>query len=480
MLRSRIAKITALAMSLSLVLALPAYATTQTNNKTNSQLQQNSIQMQQQQLLQNQGGIQQSGMTQNQSQNTTQSSNEQQANQSINQQAQVTSSQKLSSSAQYLVDQGIIQGDTSGNYNMENSVKRGDMSIMLMRAFQLESTDSTSDFGDVSDSSYYYDAVNTMRSLGIAQGDGQNYYPNQTMTIQEAILFVERALDTIGVSYDEDDLLALFEDSALSDAASREDVADLIYTAMGEDYVSEDYTTAARIQYETDENQELSFDEDDFNDVCEDLSDNGLDYVVFSNSSNTLGSLYYGYTSSSDYEAKVTSSDAYYYDEDDGDPLSDVTFVPADDKSGTAIIQYTGYDTDGDAYTGVIEITIQDTTPVADDIAYSTDENEEFTFDADDFNEVCEDATGETLDYVQFYLPSTAYGKLYYGYDASDDYDGKVTTSGKYYYDEEDGTSISDITFVPKEDYTGTVPIRYTGWNQDGDEFTGSINIIIH
>ena len=460
MLNSKLLKITSLAACISMLASVPVFA-------GNVQGVQNGINMQ---LMQNGQGMQNmqngQGMQNMQNGQGTQNNGQQ---------------QQLSNAAQFMVNKGIVKGDTSGNYSMSDDVKRGDMSLMMVRAFGLsEGTGGSGGFSDVSASSYYHDAVSIMQSLGIAQGDGQNFRPGSYMTLQEAILFVERALEAAGVDYSESDLTSIFEGRSLSEYATREDVSALLYAVLGEDYPATTVTEAAVIAYEAEEDNTITFDASDFDDVCADATDGALDYVIFSDPSGSLGSLYYDYTSSSDYDSKVSTSDQYYYDSDDGDALSAVTFVPKSDLSGSDVIHYTGYDTNGNSFKGAVKITINAADEVvADTITYTTDENTALALDGDDFNDVCEDATGETLDYVKFTLPSSSYGKLYYGYDSEDDFDGKVTATGKYYYDADDGTAVSDITFVPADDYTGTVKIRYIGVNADGDTFTGTIKITV-
>ncbi len=110
-----------------------------------------------------------------------------------------------------------------------------------------------------------------------------------------------------------------------------------------------------------------------------------------------------------------------------------------------------------------------------EDLAYETDKNTPVTFREDDFADVFYDATGSELDYVMFTLPSSAKGKLYYDYEDAKDYDSKVSEDTEYYVDE-----LSDITFVPAANYTGTVTISYTGYNEEDDSWSGKIKISIN
>ena len=227
-------------------------------------------------------------------------------------------------------------------------------------------------------------------------------------------------------------------------------------------------TDADDIIYKTGSYTPINFDYDDFEDECWDVTREELDYVRFSIPSSTYGTLYYKYDTRS--QSKVSSTTKYY-----GDDLDDIIFVPNSSYKGTVVITYTGYNVDKESYTGAVKITITKEVPVADDIKISTKEDIAIKFDDEDFNDACEDATGEELDYITFTLPSSKYGKLYYNYTSSSKYDSAVTSSRKYYYD--DTPSIYRITFVPYRDYYGTVIIKYKGYNIDGLSFTGSVKV---
>ncbi|WP_019230417.1 S-layer homology domain-containing protein [Sedimentibacter sp. B4] len=251
------------------------------------------------------------------------------------------------------------------------------------------------------------------------------------------------------------------------------------YSDDGESYTGEVEITvnqydwdADPILYSTGSFTPLSFDSDDFADACDDANNEGLDYVKFTLPSSTYGILYYDYTSSTKYDSKVSASTKYYEND-----LDDVVFVPKSNYKGTFIISYTGYDDDGDSFTGVVKITVKEESTVADTINVSTKEDTVLYFDDDDFNDVCEDATNEELDYIKFTLPSSSYGRLYYNYSSPSSYGSLVSEGTKYYYD--DSPSLSKVAFVPYKDYNGTVTVKYTGWNTDGVNFTGTVKITV-
>ncbi len=116
---------------------------------------------------------------------------------------------------------------------------------------------------------------------------------------------------------------------------------------------------------------------------------------------------------------------------------------------------------------GTVKITVIYDDSVADTISYSVDADDTLTFDGGDFSDVCYDATDEDLDYVKFTsLPSSYYGVLY----TDDDCDTKVTKSTAY-----DEGDLSDMTFVPNDDYSGTVTYSYTGYTDDDTTYTGTV-----
>ncbi len=235
------------------------------------------------------------------------------------------------------------------------------------------------------------------------------------------------------------------------------------------------YGSADDITYETDEEEDFEFRGKDFDEVCDDLTNEDLNYVKFDLPRSSRGTLYYDTISTL---SKVEESDKYYMDK--SPYISDVIFLPADNYEGTVTIDYTGYNDEGDYYEGVIRITVggddDDNYDDADDLEYSIDSDEVLKFDKDDFNKACDDLTDEKLDYVEFTFPSSSAGTVYYKYVSKDDYDSKATDK-KYYYDET--PSISNLTFVPDEDYEGTVVIKYTARNVDREQFDGKVKITV-
>lgn len=103
------------------------------------------------------------------------------------------------SAVDFLYDHNITRGITSTQYGPESSIRRGDFARMLYQAFELSPTGSSGAFRDVPNSAYYAEAVNTLYQRGIVSGIGNGLYaPNSTLTRQDAICMVQRAMRTMG------------------------------------------------------------------------------------------------------------------------------------------------------------------------------------------------------------------------------------------------------------------------------------------
>lgn len=224
------------------------------------------------------------------------------------------------------------------------------------------------------------------------------------------------------------------------------------------------------IRYSVHQNGKVTLDDNDFNALCRELTGSTLDHVSFDPPPAAQGTLYYRYDNG-DYDSKVTSSKCYYRS---GSPyLDQVTFVPARNFSGVVSIPFTGRGTNGEDFSGQLEIGVD---TGSDLIEYRVKPNSFVTFDDGDFDDLCQEMTGSRLRYVRFELPSSSKGTLYYGYDDGD-YDSKVTESKSYYR----GTDpyLDRVCFVPAEGVFGAVDLEFTGWSTDGGKFEGTVRITV-
>lgn len=230
--------------------------------------------------------------------------------------------------------------------------------------------------------------------------------------------------------------------------------------------------TASDIKCSIASGEVLDFDEDDFNDYCENENDETLDYIRFSIPSSSKGTLYYDYDGND--EAKVKDSDKYYYEKDPS--IDDITFVPNDNYSGNCKIEFEGEDAEGDPIEGDIVIAVANEDLVADDIYMSGVTGSPVTIYDEYINKECKEVLNDTLDYVKFTLPSSSNGTLYYNYTSAGS-SSKVSASTKYYY--EDSPYLKKVSFVSASRNAGTYTIKYTGYGTDGSSFTGEINITL-
>lgn len=228
-------------------------------------------------------------------------------------------------------------------------------------------------------------------------------------------------------------------------------------------------------------NKTLAFDGDEFAEICDDATDKELLAIVFTKLPTTSqGAIYYDYRG--DDEKKVTKTDEFLYGSDD--EISDLYFVPKKGTSGTITLTYKGYYTSSKFYEGKIEIKVKSTTADDEDdedddydidtLSFSVYNDEELDLDGDEFFDNLEDSLDEELLAISFVtLPSSSKGILYYDFDGNDE--EKVAKGDKYYYD--DDPDISDITFVPDEDYSGTVTFEYRAYYTSSKYYEGKISV---
>lgn len=224
------------------------------------------------------------------------------------------------------------------------------------------------------------------------------------------------------------------------------------------------------VMYSSNESAPVTFLADDFN-----LYHPNFSAVSFTPPLDSVGTLYYNYTSPAQPGTKVSSGTTYSRT---GNPSVDrVTFVPAAGYSGTVRISYKGTDTGGRSFTGVVTITVNSggTAGAPTDLYYPMKEDSWVTFSAADFNAASQNALGESLAYVRFALPPSNEGTLFYNYRGFGNYDSAVANTTSYYYS---GTpALSGVSFVPTTTTPGQVDIDYTGYTVKGNTFTGTIHL---
>jgi hypothetical protein len=120
-----------------------------------------------------------------------------------------------------LAQAGIVNGVSSTSFAPDSYSKRADFIVMLVKTYGL--TGATADnFDDVQAGKYYANALSIAKAAGIATGYGDgNFGPENTITRQDMMVLVAKALEFAGVELDTNTaVLAKFADnSSIADYA---------------------------------------------------------------------------------------------------------------------------------------------------------------------------------------------------------------------------------------------------------------------
>lgn len=124
-----------------------------------------------------------------------------------------------------LKNKGIISGISDTEFAPANNIKRGDFILILTKMLSVNDT-FTENFADVPESAYYYNAVGSAKAAGIAQGSGENFMPENSITRQDLITLAYRAFLAKGYITETDDT------ASLDAFADKGDISDYAWTAM--------------------------------------------------------------------------------------------------------------------------------------------------------------------------------------------------------------------------------------------------------
>lgn len=124
-----------------------------------------------------------------------------------------------------LKDKGIISGVSDTEFAPANNIKRGDFILILTRMLSVSDAFSEN-FADVPETAYYYNAIGSAKAAGIAQGSGDNFMPENSITRQDLITLAYRAFLTKGYIAETTDM------SALDSFADNGEISDYARTAM--------------------------------------------------------------------------------------------------------------------------------------------------------------------------------------------------------------------------------------------------------
>lgn len=224
------------------------------------------------------------------------------------------------------------------------------------------------------------------------------------------------------------------------------------------------------IRYNCAPGRTVNFSAQDFRDLCDDLTDRSLSYIVFQDlpDRTTEGSLYHRTT-------RISSTGTRYYYGSSTYRISELSFRATSSFSGSVDIPFVGYaSSSGITFNGVVTIDASSGSFGDTTISYYTDYNSAAVFDRGDFDEISLDETGYRVSSVKFTIPAASRGDLYRNYRSSSSKGTRITSSNTSI----SSTSLSSVAFIPASGYTGTVYIDYTATAQsNGGTFDGTIEI---
>lgn len=214
----------------------------------------------------------------------------------------------------------------------------------------------------------------------------------------------------------------------------------------------------------------------DFSGFCQSVTGQRLHYISFQSlPDHNQGSLYHNRTSSGSMGTRATTSTRYF---NSATPyIANLSFWAAGGFSRVDI-PFTGASVNGQSFTGVLTITSGAGAGSGQPgtVTYTAAGQIPVPFSGSDFDAACRQATNAALSYLQFALPSSGQGILYYDYRA-----GTAPTSldpGATLYRSGE-TSVDRVTFVAAKGFSGVATVPFTGWAIDGRQFQGTVQITV-
>lgn len=166
----------------------------------------------------------------------------------------------------------------------------------------------------------------------------------------------------------------------------------------------------------------------------------------------------------------VTSTSAQFFFSGTVNLLDNVEFA-ANGSAGEFSVGFTAFDTAGESYAGVLNITVQQYAGDMD-VVYSTARNAAVTLEAGDFQAFWSRVSPNgTLDYITFdELPTTIEGAMYIGYASQAVPGEQLWLNDTLYVEPGRGQyGISSTAFIPGVTQNNYVTLRFTGHGTRGD-----------
>lgn len=225
------------------------------------------------------------------------------------------------------------------------------------------------------------------------------------------------------------------------------------------------------VSYTTTGRAPAAFSGGDFDSACRAATGSALHYLVFSLPSSAQGMLCFqqqtGGTSVS-----VGTGEQFYLSGERG--LSKISFVPAYGFSGVSVIPFTGWAIDGRQFQGTVEVNVRAGATSGSTVRYATF-GTPVQLSAADFQAV---SGGSQPSAIRFdATPDQNAGRLYYQYVSPTKYSWQSNTTAAYSLAGD--PALSNLTFIPKAGFTGTMAIPYTATCYDGTSYTGRLEITV-
>jgi beta-glucosidase len=125
-------------------------------------------------------------------------------------------------SIEALAARGILNGTSKTEFSPAKSITRAEFLYLLVRSLGI-STAVDSNFTDVKKDAYYYNEIGAAKKLGITQGSGGLFHPNDKITRQDAMVLTVRAIKILGEQKPQnasDDLLRFNDRNLLASYAA--------------------------------------------------------------------------------------------------------------------------------------------------------------------------------------------------------------------------------------------------------------------
>lgn len=197
---------------------------------------------------------------------------------------------------------------------------------------------------------------------------------------------------------------------------------------------------------------------DQIYDAANELSNKKPSYVVFEEAPKTKVG-----------EFKSKTDTQYTFSSKDKNYVGDLRFEVGKEP-GAYVVNFTVYDERGDAFPGVLTITVEQS--LGDiDVLYATTKGETVDLENASFEDFWADtyAKGE-LTWVRFTtLPASSQGALYTGYSSALRPGSRVKEDDTFYAyaDRSSQTLLEEVTFVPGKNFTGYVSIPFEAYGEN-------------